>query len=169
MMFSFSATEQVVTFLRSIGFGVLLSAAYSLTDVAVSLFFSGKAKVKICDVIATVFGAVAFFCFVLAYNLGKFRFYTVFGAGLGLASGFCSFSSYVISFGERLTNALRRGTSAFFRPIIGSVKRMKTRFTCTVDRRKEKNRFKKENRKKKPKKKSKKSRKSIAKGNNDVV
>lgn len=169
MMFSFSVTEQVITFCRSIGFGVLLCVFYSLTDVAVSLFFKGKRKTQICDVIAAIFGAVAFFCFSLAYNLGKFRFYTFFGAALGFTAGFTSFSFYIISYGEKLTGALKSALSSLFRPLTRSAQKLKTHFACIVGKRKERRREKNENRKKKPKKKMKKSPESIAKGNNDVV
>ncbi|MGN0463874.1 MAG: spore cortex biosynthesis protein YabQ [Acutalibacteraceae bacterium] len=154
-MYSFSITEQLVVFIESVGFGVLLGASYSIVDLAVSIFTVGRKKTVICDSIFSGLCAVALFCFILAYNLGKFRLYMSVGILVGVVVYFVSFGSYAQKLCSFILGGVHRFMSFVFTPL--------KRFFSWIRRRAERT-FKNLKQKK-----AKKSAKPIANKNESVV
>ncbi len=156
-MYSFSITDQLVVFIESVGFGVLLGVTYSVVDVAASVFFEGRRKIIACDIAFCPLCAVALFSFILAYNLGKLRFYMVLGILLGLAVYFVAFGSYAQSACEFITRLVHRAFALSVRPFKRMFLKLRSKLARTE--KKEKNK----------KKKFKNLRKSIANENESVV
>ncbi len=164
MMYSFSITEQLVVFIESVGFGVLLAISYGIIDIITSLFTVGKKKTVICDIVFCLVCAVSLFGFILAYNLGKIRLYMILGISLGLIAYFTAFGAYVQRIGEIIIGFVHK----VFRLILSPVRRLTAWLTNTLKR--TANKIKdKHNRPKNEKKKIKKLHKAIAKEKESVV
>ncbi len=164
MMYSFSITNQLIVFIESIGFGVLLSMSYSVVDIIVSIFTIGKKKTAICDVIFCLVCAVSLFVFILAYNLGKLRFYIILGIVLGAVAYFTSFGYYTRHICESAVTVIRKSIMLILTPLKRLAASLKNRFITTV-----KNARKKHDKPKKEKKKIKNLNKAIAKENKSGV
>ncbi len=164
MMFSFSPSQQVIVFFESMGFGALSALGYVLIDALVGAFADGKKKTVICDIIWSVSASVAFFVFLLSYNLGKFRFYIALGTVLGFVATLISFGTYIRRFFDRIIATPRKMILFVVRKFenicLRTVRRLKSTFNKAKSKQKER---------KNMKKKFKKTPESIAKRNNDVV
>lgn len=144
-MYSFSITDQLVVFVESVGFGVLLGVAYSVVDIAVSVVAEGRKKTVACDVIFCPLCAVALFSFILAYNLGKLRFYMVLGILLGLAVYFVAFGSYAQRLCEIVTGLVRRAFRFIFKPLKALFLKLRSRSERTAKKRKQRRKPRRKN------------------------
>lgn len=122
-MYSFSITEQLVVFIESIGFGVLIAISYGVVNIVVGLFLSGRSKTVVSDILFSLICAFAVFSFILAFNLGKLRFYMVPGAVIGLVAYTVAFGSYAKQICEGATGCVHRLLSAMFKPVKKLTKR----------------------------------------------
>lgn len=155
-MYSFSITEQLVVFIESIGFGVLLAVGYGAVDVAVSVFLADRKKRVACDIIFSLLCAVSLFSFMLAYNLGKLRLYMVLGIVIGLTAYLVAFGAYAAKACEKVTSGIRH----FF---FGTFSVIKRAGVSMMDK------LKRTQKKPKKEKKTKKMRKTLAKEKESVV
>ena len=115
-MYSFSITDQLRVFAESFGFGFLLGAAYTLVYFISGLFASFKKRVIICDIIFSFLAVFMLFTFVIAFNYGKIRFYSILGIVFGAAVYFLSFGGFLNRFTDKLLLGMRRALSLIFRP-----------------------------------------------------
>lgn len=122
-MYSFSITEQLVIFIESIGFGVLIAISYGIVNIIVSLFLSGRRKTVVSDILFSLICAFAVFSFILAFNLGKLRFYMVIGTVTGLVAYTAAFGSYAKQICEGATGCVHKLFSAMFKPVKNLIKR----------------------------------------------
>lgn len=77
------SAEQILTFLYSLLFGVLLCLAYDLLRCLKLLFHLRSIAVCILDLFYFCVAAVAVFCFLVARCQGILRFYVLFAMGMG--------------------------------------------------------------------------------------
>lgn len=148
-MYSFSVTKQLIAFLESFGFGVIIGFSENFTFFLSGLF-TRKEKLRyiISDALFSLFLVFSLFCFTVSYNLGVVRFYLVLGSFLGVLIYRLSFGTVISFLFEKALSAIM---TVFFKPFIYPVRRIKEKINIKTH------------------KTDKKSDKCIANKNNDVV
>lgn len=148
MMFSFSATQQLIVFAESFGFGFIAGMAYYLIYFSVSAFSASERKAYYADGLFVLFFSFAIFVFLLAFNLGKPRLYVLWGIFLGSVVFRLSLGDSIKKLSDRTGVFLKEKRKAVYGKIKSEIYKIKT---------------------KKVKKIEKKRTKTIAKDSNDVV
>lgn len=118
MMYSFNVTEQLIMFLRSFAFGMLLSFFRSIIFFLSGLFLkNNNIRVIVSDIIISLFGAFSFFCFLLAFNLGKLRLYILIGIIPGIIIFRLAFGQTLDFIFEKLLCFIRRIAGIIIKPL----------------------------------------------------
>lgn len=148
-MYSFSVTNQLIVFLESFGFGLIIGITENILFCFCGLF-TVKEKIRyiISDTLLSLFITVSVFCFILSYNLGVMRFYLVLGLLFGTVIYELSFAGIIKLILDKLFSTFKVCIIFFLKPFLKILSNVNKKIRLETD---------------------KKSDKSIANKNNDVV
>ena len=125
MMYSFSVTEQLIVFLQSFGFGFIVGLLHTVIDFVFTLIMPYKRKNLAADIMFCLMFAFLFFCFVLAFILGKLRVYILIGVSLGIAVYSLAVGDFMSLILDKIQAVFRKLLHLVFSPCIAVLKRFK--------------------------------------------
>lgn len=148
-MYSFSVTNQLIVFLESFGFGLIIGLSENIMFCFCGLL-TGKEKICyiISDVLLSLFITFSVFCFILSYNLGVVRFYLVLGLFFGIVIYELSFAGIIRLIFEKIFLTCKACITFITKPFSRIISKLNKKICLKTD---------------------KKSDKPIANKNNDVV
>lgn len=128
MIYLQGVAEQTRLFLLSIGFGFLLGILYDVLRTVRLVISNSRGFVLFMDLLYSVFCTFLNFCFILAFDYGEVRLYTVVGEILGWLIYYFSFGTIAIHFSRVVSKIIKHTCSVIFKPI----KFVFRKISCTV-------------------------------------
>ncbi len=118
MVYLQGVAEQTRLFLLSVGFGFLLGIFYDLFRTVRLIILDSRAFVLFMDLLYSVFCTFLNFCFILAFDYGEVRIYTVLGEILGWLIYYFSFGAIAIRVSRAISRAAKRIVLLILKPFI---------------------------------------------------
>ncbi len=126
MIYLQGVAEQTRLFLLSIGFGFLLGILYDVFRTVRLIISDSKGFVLFMDLLYSVFCTFLNFCFILAFDYGEVRIYTVLGETLGWLIYYFSFGTIAIRVSRALSKAVKKLVFMILKPFNFIFRKMKS-------------------------------------------
>lgn len=115
MEYILSLSTQVVSFLYSLGFGLIIGILYdALRVIRIILSFS-KTATYVTDILFSVTASIMTFLFCLSVTNGEVRFYIILGEFIGFFVFYFSFGSVAVRFSEKTVKKIAKLFRRIFR------------------------------------------------------
>lgn len=129
MMYSFCVTDQLLMFVRSVAFGILLGTVRSIVFFVCGIFIQRTGmRCMVTDIVFSPILALSAFCFVLAFDLGRLRFYAALGVLFGV---FCFVNTFGKTLGfvfDKAAALLSSVVRGIFRPLKAFFEKIRKKF-----------------------------------------
>lgn len=102
-------------FLYSLGFGFVMGLLYDTLRLLRRLFF-GKRLIALQDITFFLSAGVLTFLFLLVYDFGRVRMYTLCAMFIGFLVFYFSFAGLILGCADKFVDFLRRMAAFFMRP-----------------------------------------------------
>lgn len=122
MEYILSLSTQVVSFLYSLGFGLIIGILYDLLRVIRIVLSFSKTATYVTDFLFSVTASIMTFLFCLSVTNGEVRLYIILGEFIGFAVFYFSFGSVAVKFSEKsvrkIAKAFKKVFGFIFTPFI---------------------------------------------------